>query len=305
MGGWHVGCGSGYEIEQTTFSFSLWRAIRHDFDVLHVQDPWIARHLDLLHRVGLSRARVILANGTGESDSFLRHIRNIQRLTPAGSGSNARLGRREFTIPNFVDVETFRPGDKARARAALKLPADRMIVFSASALRKRHKRVDYLIREFKEFRDRLAGRTLLLLAGAKEAETEEVTQMAASLLSDDVRILLNVDRARMPVLYQAADVFAIASLYEMFGIVLLEAMATGLPVIANDTPEFRWLTGPAGCLANLQSEGALARELRRLADDANRRESSQHARSHILLNFSEEVVVDQVLDMYRQVSSHK
>src|SRR5579883_219693 len=85
LGGWRYGLGSAYEVEETTFSVSLWRRVRRQFDILHVQDPLIATLLNRLHGAGLSRPRVILANGTGESVEALAHLPVIQELTPAAA----------------------------------------------------------------------------------------------------------------------------------------------------------------------------------------------------------------------------
>ncbi len=87
----------------------------------------------------------------------------------------------------------------------------------------------------------------------------------------------------------------------MLGIVLDEAMATGLPVAANDTPGLRWITGPAGCLAELEQPGVLAGRIDLMLDEQRREALSRTARRHVLANFSEGVIVEQILQMYEQV----
>ena len=304
LGGWRYAMGSLYQIEQLSFSINLWLRIRRGYDILHVQDPIVGRILDLAHRAGLSRPQVILANGTDEPIRSMQRMTHLQELTP-----NATLmwkGRPKHpltvhVVPNFVDVEVYTPGDKAAVRYAMGLPADAYIVLSCAAIRRVHKRVDYLIQEFAA----MAGRagpadrpSLLLIAGGREAETDQIVTAGQRLLSDRVRFFVDVPRAQMADLYRAADVFALASLHEVFGIVFLEAMAVGLPVVCHDIPGFHYVVGPAGYYADLSLDGALADALEAMRRNETRDLRASAARTHVIAVFSESVVTSQVIAMY-------
>lgn len=305
LGGWRIGAGSAYEVEQLTFSFNLWPRIRRDFDLLHVQDPVIATVLHRLNRAGLSRPRVILANGTGEQPGQLRHFPLLQHLTPfAADGSPHALvaGQSAFTIPNFIDLSTFCPGDRVAARRRFGLDEDGLVVLCCAAIRRYHKRIDYLIEEFATFRaSHPQTPATLVIAGARESDTEELAAMARSRLGGHVRLLIGAPRATMPDLYRAADLFVMTSLFEMFGIVIAEAMATGLPVICHDSPSFRYVAGPAGLHGDLSRPGGLAEALGVLAVAERRAPLAAAARPHAQANFSEPVVIGQITQMYRAV----
>lgn len=307
LGGWRYAMGSLYQIEQLSFSISLWLHIRRGHDILHVQDPVIARILDLAHRAGLSRPQVILANGTEESILDMQRMTHLQELTPDAMLLWKNHPKRPLTIhavPNFIDVEAYTPGDKAAVRREMGLPADAFIVLSCAAIRRVHKRVDYLIQEFAEMADR-AGRadrpSLLLVAGGREAETDQIVTASQSLLGDRVRFLVDVPRAQMANLYRAADVFVLASLHETFGIVFLEAMSAGLPVVCHDSPGFHYVVGPAGYYADLSHDGALADALEAMRDNETRSLRASAARTHVIAVFSEPVVTDQIIAMYRDI----
>jgi glycosyltransferase involved in cell wall biosynthesis len=302
-GGWRFGCGSGYEIEQTTFALRLWTRIRFEFDIVHVQDPGVALILDHLNRLGLSRPRVILAHGTEENARTLARLGSLQHLAPCYGDeweAHRTPGQRVFALPNFVDVDVFAPGDRERARLALGLPTDGLIVLSVAAVKIHHKRVDALLREFAEFQAGAGRRAKLIVVGGREAETDEVVALARDL-GNDVLIRTGVDRSLMPQFYRAADVFALASLHEMMPIAVLEALASGLPIACNDTPVLRWMVGDAGCLTDIATPGMLAGQMEALAHVEVRRRRASTARTRAETLFSADAVMPQMLEMYTQV----
>jgi glycosyltransferase involved in cell wall biosynthesis len=304
LGGWRYGFGSTYQLEQTTFALSLWRAVRHGFDILHVQDPWVGLLMHRLHRLGLSRPRVILAHGTEEEPAFLARFASLQHLAPCYDEEwRARRPRGQFTcgVPNFVDTELYRPGDRLTARRMWNFDPDSLIVFSAAAIKRRHKRIDVLLTAFHRFLELTGRNATLVIAGSREADTDSLIQRGENLLGNRVRFLVGVDRSRMPELYRAADIFALASLHEMMPIALLEALASGLPAACNDTPVLRWMVGPAGYPESIVDAGALAAQLCVLANDARRREMSAMARDHAVATFSQRAVLPAYLEMYKRV----
>lgn len=305
FGLWRYGCGSPADVEQSTFSLGLWRRIRRTYDVLHVQDYWIGRHLTAMNRVGLSRPAVIVGNGTGADPEQQKFFRYVQHLTPAQMDAWAphrKENQRAFMIPNFLNTTLFQPGDRNLERRKWRFPEDAFVVLAVAAIRKRFKRTDYLITELHRFAEAYNGPVMLVLAGAREAETGELVALAKQLLGDRVRILENVPRQDMPSLYRTADVAVMASLEEVFGIAFLEAMSCGIPVLAHDTPAMRWVAGQAGCFADFSQPGALASALQHFRTSGILAKLAQAARPHVDANFSEHAVIPQIVQMYREVA---
>lgn len=312
LGGWRYGFGSSYEIEQTTFAFSLWRSTGASFDILHMQDPILAYWMDRLNRLGLSRPRVILGHGTEEPDEFLRKLSYLQHLTPGYRDdyeSRRPSTQLSFGIPNFIDIERFRPpadnAARGATRAEFNLSPDSLIILCVAAIKKHHKRCDYLIQEFARFRaqlpEQLASKAILIIAGGREAETPDLIAMGKSVLGDSLIILESVDRDRLATLYRSADIFALASIHEMMPIALLEALASGLPATCNDTATLSWMVGPAGYPEDISQPGGLVRQWSRLLDPSVRLDLSRQARAHVEATFSESKVLEQIKDMYRVV----
>lgn len=303
FGGWRYGCGSTYELEQTSFSLGLWQRVCATYDVVHVQDPHIALVMDSLNRAGLSRPRVILAHGTEEHPDRLSKYTALQHLAPcyARSWLDRRPDRQlVFAIPNFVNVEEFSPGNRDEARVALGLPRDCYTVLCVAAIKSHHKRVDALIDEFARFRAEYRRPCRLLVAGSRCADTNRIISLASNL-GTDVAFMTDVERSRMSQLYRAADVFALASQHEMMPIAMLEAMASGLPIACNDTPVMRWMVGRAGEPSDINRPGALAQQLMAAAVPEVRSRRGKYARWRAEAMFSAASVVPQITDMYRQV----
>ena len=310
LGGWKYGVGSGYQLEQTTFAMKLWPQVRRGYDIVHTQDAWVGLHMERLHRRGLSRPRVILAHGTEEPTDYLQKFGVLQHLAPCYLEDwqpHRPIGQQAFAIGNFVKTELFHPASpdaQKQARQEWDLPSDALVVLSVAAIKKHHKRVDYLLREFAAFDaqwSQAGHQAILVIAGGREPETDEVMALGRNLLGSRVRFLTGVSRERMPSLYQTADIFALASLYEMMPIALLEALASGLPIACSDTPTLRWMTGPGGCPGEISEPGGLAAQLTRLLDAATRSRHAQQARQHAESTFSEAVIVRQILAMYNTV----
>src|SRR5262249_6637429 len=144
-------------------------------------------------------------------------------------------------------------------------PGDALVVLVAAAIKRHHKRIDYLLDEFARLRQLAPGLPAwLVVAGGHEADTDDLVREGQSRLGDRVRFLLRFPRPRMPDLYRAADVFALCSLKEMMPIALLEAEASGLPCVVHHHPVMTWMVGPGGQAIDMAPPGALADALRAL-----------------------------------------
>lgn len=295
---WRYGYGSPYMAEQTTFAKSLIRTLRKEpADILHVQDPHVALRVQ---NAGL-KTKVILAHGTEEPPEFLKQIDYVQHLAPWHLDQAKLVGAWKpewIAIGNFIDVAKFAPGSSV-LRDELGIPKNAVVVLTAAAIKRHHKRIDYLLREFARVKD-----AYLIIAGGWERETDALLEVGKQLLGDRVRFLVSFPRERMPELYRAADLFVLASLFEMMPIALVEAAASALPCVIHDHPVPRWMTGPGGLPVDMAADGALAASLQELVANAARRHAhGQAAREHCKANFSTDAVVGQIVQYYRNIDS--
>ncbi len=143
------------------------------------------------------------------------------------------------TIPPGVDLERFTPGDRSAARRALGLAPD-AVVFAFVGRIQPLKAPDVLLRAAAEMLVRdpgLRSRLAVLVAGGPSgsglAEPTALQELAASLgIADVVRFLPPQGGQGLVDVYRAADVVAVPSHNESFGLVALEAQAVGTPVVA-------------------------------------------------------------------------
>ena len=130
-----------------------------------------------------------------------------------------------------VDLETFRPGDRAQARRALGLAADEQIVAFVGRIQPL-KAPDVLLRAIAK----LPGVRVLIAGGPSGsglANPDGLVRLADELgISDRVTFLPPQTRDQLVDVYRAADMVAIPSYAESFGLVAVEAQACGTPVVA-------------------------------------------------------------------------
>ncbi len=294
---WRLGMHQPYDFEQSTFGLSvLPHLIRLRYDLIHLQDPWLALILEKTRR--LHGASIILGHGTEEAPWLLRKFQHVQELSPFYLSRHGDLGDRQwFAVPNFVDATKFQPGDRLQARRELGLPEDALIVLSAAALNRHKKRLDWLA---KEFETAARADQFLVLAGASEPETEALVKEVNGRLGARVRIFQNVPHHQMPRLYQAANVQVMPSLMEVMGISILEGMSSGLPCIGHHWGSVEWVIDSTGWIVDMERPGALASVLGSLDQEVCEKKGLA-ARQRVVDCFAVKAVVDQMERMYDDV----
>jgi glycosyltransferase involved in cell wall biosynthesis len=238
------------------------------FDVVHIHYPFIfGAELTLLSRMrGRGRRQALLVHyknrlvGHGArgllfeayehtvAPALIRAADRVCVLSEDHADSvpylrrvAARAPEKLVEMPNGVDAGVFSPGDDdAGIRDSLSIPADGVVAAFVATLDRAHhfKRLDVAI----DALARLPGQmnVHLVIAGDGELRPDFERHAAAAGVAERTHFLGMVPHPRLPEVLRAADLFLLTTEPpESFGIVLIEAMACGLPVIATDYPGVR------------------------------------------------------------------
>jgi glycogen(starch) synthase len=208
---------------------------------------------------------------------FMRsHVRSVFGASP----------ERVTAIPNGIDPRDLAPAgeeDLARLRAQFAQPEDRLVLMVGRLVYEKgfHLALDALAPVVRRL-----GNVRFVVAGTGTAEAELKRQARRLRLSRYGTFLGWVGDDKLHALYRIAQVCIVPSIYEPFGIVALEAMASGCLCVVADTGGLREVVpadGTAGVRFPARSAGALRETLERvLADDATRAQVVAEARAHVL-----------------------
>lgn len=309
---------------------------RSPFDIVHVQGVPSALASDV------TTAHSVHCRGTARQKEFLsawqrgwRYVKTVEPLVMWLTGYNFRPSRcrrviaisrrvrdevsdafgmppeRIEVIPNGVDIEEFRPVESEEAqrdlRARLGLPAGRVVaLFVANDFK--WKGLDTLLVALSRMERK--ARPLLLVAGDSRdsiLSLRRCRSIAGCLgLTGDVRFLGAVtDPAAC---YRAADFFVLPTVYDAFGIAILEALSSGLPAIfsrlagASDIVQH---ARDAMLLDDPTDPVELAFRMGQLASSAGLRREIGRAARATALRYSWDRIADLTLECYAEVLSEK
>ncbi|MFH1402733.1 MAG: glycosyltransferase [Candidatus Altiarchaeota archaeon] len=198
--------------------------------------------------------------------------------------------------PSFVDTRRFNPGvDGSRVRERLGLKR-KAILFVGRFVS--YKGIEYLIEAFRAMR--VKHKLDLVLVGAGPLEGE-LKKMVSESKVEGVHFAGEVPVDELPEYYAACDVLVLPSVtrQEAFGLVLVEAMACGKPVVSTDFSGMPYVVDGAGVLAKPRDPADLASAIYRVLSDEDKYALlSMKARERVEELFTPDVVCGRILETY-------
>lgn len=211
-----------------------------------------------------------------------------------------------------VDLSVFTPGSRREARAALDLPVDARVLLFAGRIQPL-KAPDVLLRaaavlleEDPDLRSRLVVAVVGGPSGTGLEHPTALADLAHELgIADVVRFVPPVDQAGLAQWCRAANVVAVPSYNESFGLVAVEAQATGTPVVAAAVGGLTTVVrdGESGLLIDGHDPRAWAHALRRVMDDDRLHTRLSAGALEQARQFSWERTADRTLEVYRRASA--
>jgi phosphatidyl-myo-inositol alpha-mannosyltransferase len=291
---------------------------REQFDVLHMHEPLAsALPLTMLRLTGATNTVYVgtfhawaRRSLTSTSDwayysarpllgRYFRRIQGRIAVSPAAAEFVSRFFPGEYRIiPNGVDLSRFSP----EVAPLLQYSGDGWINVVFLGRLEQRKGLKYLLRAIPIIRQHYP-KTRFLIGGDGPQRVGFQTYVAQAGWRD-VIFLGRVPADQLPALYATADAFCAPNTGgESQGIVLLEAMAAGRPVVASDIPGFRSVirTQRDGLLVAPKNHEQLAWAVCHLLDDEDERRRLAFAARERAKDFGWEHVAGQVLDYYHEL----
>lgn len=273
------------------------------FDVLHFHEPWVP----MLSRQLLSRSNTVnigtfharlpdtLMSKTVETvitpytKPLIRYLDVITAVSDAAAEYVTTLTNHQINIvPNGINLKKYKLTRKK---------SDVPQILYIGRLEKR-KGVRYLLDAFAQVQQSLPDARLIIAGDGPDRE--KLQRYAKTLGLKHVEFLGYIDESKKLELLASADVFCSPALYgESFGIVLLEAMAAGIPIVAGDNPGYRAVMKERGTLSLVnprQSDEFGRRLVLLLTDEGVRKLWGDWAKEYV-----QQFDYPKIVDMYEKL----
>ena len=285
---------------------------------MELQRGWDVPLLHMFHTLGEMKTRL---GGTVEDplrrQAELSILSGASRIIAATPAERMQLQwlyqadlRKVVVIPPGVDLELFHPHPAAEVRTQIGLPKDAQMVLYVGRI-ERLKGLETLLRAAALLQERgFLSPTcpcVMVIGGDPDNPQEEMRhlqELRDSLsIGNVVTFLGKRPQTELPLYYSAAQAVVMPSQYESFGMVALEAMACGTPVVASGVGGLLYLVrdGRTGFHIPDSDPSALAGKLQMLlSDERLRQELGRHA-ANVAHAYSWERITDQMLTLYESV----
>jgi D-inositol-3-phosphate glycosyltransferase len=290
-----------------------------------LKEKWNIPIVHMFHTLGLMKNRVAQSEAEMEGDYRINGERQVleiaDRIIAATLAEESQLQflyhaneEKIIIIPPGVDISHFYPIPTDEARSVVGIPAkDPMLLFVGRI--EPLKGVDTLIRAIAHMRS--TGVTaqfphyLAIIGGDPSANTRAMNSEMGRLqnlraelgLEDMVIFLGKRDQSSLPYYYSAADVLIMPSYYESFGMVALEAMACGTPVVASQVGGLAFLIqdGVTGFVVPGGDHEALSDRLTQLLSRPELRRQFGEQAAAYAREYACENITGRILELYQSV----
>jgi D-inositol-3-phosphate glycosyltransferase len=286
---------------------------------------WGVPVVHMFHTLGLMKQRVSRLPAEAEADYRTAGEREVlqlaDRIVAATPAELAQLqwlyqvnSRKVIVIPPGVDLSHFYPISADEAKEFIGVPpCDRMLLFVGRI--EPLKGIDTLIQAFALLRQQPAFQQspacIVVIGGdpdlSEETSNAEMARLQAMReqygMEDDVIFLGQRGQDTLPYYYSAAEAVVVPSHYESFGMVALEAMACGTPVVASQVGGLAFLVqdGVTGFTVPFDDPLALAERLLALTSDSELRQRMGRQAAEFAREYGWENIARRMIGLYEEV----
>jgi D-inositol-3-phosphate glycosyltransferase len=289
-----------------------------------LKEVWGTPFVQMFHTLGQMKHRILTRQALPDlririETEVTRWADRIVAATPAEQAQLLwlyRADRRKIVIASpGVDAERFHPMPNEQAKAALNIAPETQVLLFVGRIEPL-KAVDTIIEALDIIRQRAPGLLhtirLLIVGGSPndptDTETVRLKQQVTQLGLDHVVEFRGAkEQTALPVFYAAASAVLVPSDYESFGMVALEAMASGTPVIASEVGGLAFVVrdGETGYLVPAREPGALADRILRLLNDPAALMRMRHAAAEHARHYTWAAIADQLLPTFEALVTRR
>ncbi len=290
-----------------------------------LKEAWGTPFVQMFHTLGQMKKR-IRTHGAILPDQRIstetRVMQDADRIVAATPAEHAQLlwlyraNRRKIDIvPPGVNVPHFRQISPQAAREQLDIPADTHLLLFVGRIEPL-KAVDTILRAMHTLKtdapDLLQALCFMVIGGqpddTSDPEMQRLQRLTRELNLDEQVLFAGAkERDELPAYYAAASAVIMPSDYESFGMVALEAMASGTPVIASEVGGLAFLVEDAatGYLVPAREPGQLADRIKTLvSDEANRQQMGEQAARHAT-DYAWPTIADRLLAIFEDILAQR
>jgi D-inositol-3-phosphate glycosyltransferase len=282
-----------------------------------VQDRWEIPHIVMFHTLGSVKNTAGLADR--EPDLRIATEKKLTRicnriLAPTDREKENLLtychapAEKIGVVPCGVNLNLFRPMDKSTARVHLGFGEDESIVLYVGRFEP-IKGIDRLLEAMAYLKTRKPVRLVIIGGdGPDTSEYQNLQQLTAKFgIQKSVCFIGRVEQYKLPPYYSAADALVIPSYYESFGLVGLESMACGTPVVATDVGAMRDLVrdGETGQIAADATPRSLAQAVEKVLSAGGAKKNSGDRIRASVLEFGWSHVAAAVINEYGNLFNNR
>ena len=277
-----------------------------------LQEWWKVPHVIMFHTLGAVKNAI----GVGEDEPEIRIqteealVRDCQHIIVATNREKKELQhyynadpQKIVVVPCGVNLQVFQPMDKSIARYKLGLDGSNLILFVGRI--EPLKGIENLLSAMTYIKKEKNNTRLMVVGGDKrsQVELERLQMLCCEMqIQDLVDFVGAVNQDELPAYYSAADVCVVPSHHESFGLVALESLACGTPVIASRVGGIEDIVihGKNGYIADNNSPSVLADRISMAFSRSIVFDSAEDIRASVS-GFGWSMVTERIINVYRRM----
>jgi D-inositol-3-phosphate glycosyltransferase len=278
-----------------------------------LQSRWSVPHMIMFHTLGILKNRLNVGKAEPEfricnEKVLVKHCHSLVAATAKEKSDLVELYNANpdkiRVIPCGVNQDLFTPMETQAARQALGFSQDEKMLLYVGRIEPL-KGLDRVIHTMARLRESLAVK--LMIVGGDHHDSEEMREIIelskALKVGDGLIFAGRVDQRKLPFYYSAADALVVASLYESFGLVALEALSCGTPVVSTPVGGMKTIIEPGknGLLFAEDSVDAMARALSQVLTRTEIYEARQQAIRHSVYGYSWQNIASAMTSEYEDL----